>query len=103
MGRALLFHNQDNVAVALEDLAGGSDIPVAGAAPQLSVRALQDILFGHKVAVRDIADGNLIIKYGVPVGVATREIRTGEWVHIHNVRSSFVEQSSYLHQGDAGK
>ena len=42
---------------------------------------------GHKLAVRDIAEGEPVIKYGYPIGVASRAIKKGEWVHSHNLRS----------------
>ena len=42
---------------------------------------------GHKIASRDIRDGEKVIKYGHPIGFATRDIKKGEWVHTHNLRS----------------
>jgi (2R)-sulfolactate sulfo-lyase subunit alpha len=41
---------------------------------------------GHKIALRDLAAGERVIKYGVPIGVATRDIRAGEHVHVHNLK-----------------
>jgi len=42
---------------------------------------------GHKLAARDIKCGEQIIKYGYPIGVATTDIKAGEWVHTHNLKS----------------
>ena len=51
------------------------------------VRLREDIPFGHKFAIRPIAAGDEIIKYGYPIGRAVRDIQPGEHVHIHNVGS----------------
>lgn len=45
---------------------------------------------GHKVAARDIAAGEKIIKYGAPIGSAVRAIASGEHVHTHNVQSDYI-------------
>jgi altronate dehydratase len=49
--------------------------------------ALEEIPASHKIALRDIAGGEEIIKYGEPVAVSTRAIKRGEWVHTHNLES----------------
>ena len=46
------------------------------------------IPLGHKVAVRAIRRGDTVTKYGSPIGIASRDIRAGEHVHIHNLRST---------------
>jgi hypothetical protein len=52
------------------------------------------------VAARDIAAGEKIIKYGVPIGSATRDIGAGEHVHTHNVQSDYIP--TYLRE-DQGR
>jgi altronate dehydratase small subunit len=49
---------------------------------------VERIPFGHKFAVRDIGKGELVLKYGEPIGVATMDIGAGSYVHVHNVESS---------------
>jgi (2R)-sulfolactate sulfo-lyase subunit alpha len=85
-----LAHRQDDlVGVAVRDLDPG---PVVGgylSGPvTLSVRLTEAIPLGHKLALADIAAGADVIEYGQRVGVATRDIRQGEHVHVHNVRSA---------------
>ncbi len=70
----------DNVAVALQDLSAGQ---IVGA-----VKLLDAVPRGHKVAVRPIASGQAVVKYGYPIGRATRDIAAGEHVHCHNIASS---------------
>lgn len=54
-----------------------------------------DYQSGHKVALRDIAAGENIIKYGFPIGHATRAIRKGEVVHVDNIKTNLNEEISY--------
>jgi altronate dehydratase len=49
--------------------------------------ALEEIPASHKIALRDITQGEEIIKYGEIVAVSTRDIKKGEWVHTHNLES----------------
>lgn len=45
---------------------------------------------GHKIASRDIAAGEKIVKYGAPIGSATTAIPAGEHVHLHNMKSDYL-------------
>ena len=45
---------------------------------------------GHKFAVRPIQSGSRIVKYGAPIGVATRDVEAGEDVHTHNMASDYL-------------
>ena len=47
---------------------------------------LSDVPLGHKIALRDLAAGDQVIKYGISIGRATQDIREGEHVHVHNVK-----------------
>jgi (2R)-sulfolactate sulfo-lyase subunit alpha len=59
----------------------------------VSVEILEAIPLGHKLALADIAEGQDIIEYGQRVGIATRGIARGEYVHVHNVRSARWQNS----------
>lgn len=85
----------DNVATALEPLAIGS-VTLRGDAEIESVEAVTEVPAGHKIALRDIAPEEDIIKYGVVIGRATEAIQKGSWVHLHNIRSVYDERSSHL-------
>ena len=60
-----------------------------------------DVPAGHKLALGDIRAGEKIVKYGFPIGVATRDIKKGEWVHTHNVRTALDERADYLYAPSA--
>jgi hypothetical protein len=77
---------QDNVAVALRALRAGETVFLAGTACQ----ADRDVAVGHKLASRAIAQGETILKYNCPIGVATQDIPAGAYVHTHNVASSYL-------------
>jgi altronate dehydratase len=80
----LVIHPRDNVAVALRALAAGEQAIAKGLE---RFPALEEIPASHKIALREIAAGEEIIKYGETVAVSTRAIKRGEWVHTHNLES----------------
>ncbi len=57
--------------------------------------ALSGGMTGHKFALRDIAEGETVVKYGMPIGVATRPVAAGEHVHTHNLRTLLSERAEY--------
>jgi SAF domain len=78
----------DNVATALHDLLAGTEARVAGpSGEQPTLLLVQEIRLGHKAALQPIAEGDLVIKHGRPIGRATANIAAGEHVHVHNVIS----------------
>ncbi len=95
MKNAFQIHPVDNVATVLDD-AGAEAVLILGAPEPLEVLLTGPIALAHKVALRGIATGEAIVKFGVPIGVATESIERGDWVHLHNCRSALDERSSTL-------
>ena len=85
--RLLLLDPEDNVLTAIAPLAAGVMVTIGGAA---GVHIETAIPLGHKVAARAIAPGEKIVKYGAPIGSATRAIAPGQHVHLHNVKSDYL-------------
>lgn len=84
---AIIIDPEDNIATVLRDVAAGTDV-VAGCGDDVrTFPAVQDIPFGHKVAVRDIAKDEEILKYGEVIGAASMAIAKGEHAHVQNVVS----------------
>ncbi len=83
--RIIVIDARDNVATATEDLEA-KDVVEVGGRGRLEV--LQDIPFGHKLALCCISRGCQVVKYGEVMGTATRDIAAGEHVHVHNVEST---------------
>lgn len=78
------IHPKDNVAVALQDCPKGSTECIGGQ----NCLLLDDIPFGHKVAMLNLSAGTNVIKYGEPIGHATQPIQAGAWVHTHNLETN---------------
>ena len=57
-----------------------------------------NVLDGHKYARRDIKSGENIIKYGQPIGHATADIKAGEHVHTHNVKTNLSGKLDYIYE-----
>ena len=76
----------DNVAVALRTLKVGESFTLDGVT--LVIR--RNIAVGHKLAARAIAKGELIVKYGCPIGTATAAIDAGENLHAGNVETGYL-------------
>lgn len=77
----------DNVATCLKDMTAGQLAQTNLAGATHSVTLKNDIPFGHKLALCDIAKGDKVMKYAEVIGVASVAITAGEHVHIHNVES----------------
>jgi hypothetical protein len=101
MARCFKINPADNVATMLDDASAGP-VEVLGQA-ELSIALSEAVKIGHKIAICDIAAGQSVIKFGVSIGRASREIRAGQWVHLHNLTSDFDERSQTLdlHTGAA--
>ncbi len=95
MARAFVIHPGDNVATLLENTPADA-VTLTGLEGERSVRAFVPIAQAHKIAISPIAEGSPIIKYGQPIGKATREIRIGDWVHLHNCASNLDARSNTL-------
>ena len=88
--REFLVHNsRDNVGVAVVDIEPGREL--SGVALDngavLRISSLQPIPLGHKIALKDFKVGDTAIKYGEDIGKVVAEIRAGEHVHVHNLKT----------------
>lgn len=89
MRQSFLVHDADDaVGVAVQDISPGQQVTgrVQSTGATLQVQVVQSVPLGHKIALRDIASGEPVVKYGVSIGVATSDIRTGQHVHVHNLK-----------------
>ncbi len=78
------LHARDSVVVALKNFAAGQQITVGD-----QVVTLRDAVpAGHKVAIREIATDQPVIKFGWAIGTATAKIEPGQHVHTHNLRDN---------------
>lgn len=93
--RLLLLHAGDSVYVLRDQIAAGEMVMVAGTA----VAFPQALGLGHKIARVAMAEGEQVLKYGAPIGRATRPIAPGDHVHLHNLASDYTP--TYALEGKA--
>lgn len=96
---SIKINKDDTVAVALRPLEKGGAVNIDGG----TVQILDDIPKAHKFALKDIAKGQEVVKYGNPIGAATTDIKKGQWVHDHNVSSDADEgyRKEYVYSFDS--
>lgn len=87
--RVLCLRPDDDVGVVLGDLSAGEH--VAGPSGELVARS--SIPPGHKIAVKPVAAGSHVRKYGQSIGIARADIRVGDHVHTHNLAFEFHDDT----------
>jgi (2R)-sulfolactate sulfo-lyase subunit alpha len=90
MARGLIHSKEDDVCIATTDIKAEEEVMcvyLENPSNHVIVRSLQDIPLGHKIALRDLKRGDKVLKYGRVIGEVIRDIRKGEHVHIHNIRT----------------
>lgn len=90
------IHPVDAVAIAVEDLKAGQTVTAGGT----EVTLINDIPAGHKFALRDIPQGENIIKYAYPIGRAKCNIKKGEHIHTNNTGSNLSGIKEYTYSPD---
>jgi (2R)-sulfolactate sulfo-lyase subunit alpha len=87
----LLVHDKKDTVgvVVVEDLKAGTEMlcVVTEDNSSFHLTAKMDVPIGHKIALKDIAEGDTVWKYGQDIGKAIAPISVGEHVHVHNVKT----------------
>ncbi len=92
----LKLHPKDNVAVALKPLAAKTTLAFEGQ----TITLFEDIPQGHKIALKDLAQSQDVIKYGYPIGHLLANVKTGQWLHTHNVKTNLSGTLAYTYAPD---
>jgi (2R)-sulfolactate sulfo-lyase subunit alpha len=90
MIHCVLHDPRDSVAVVVvENVKAGMQLTglILDEDRTIELPCTQDIPIGHKVALRDMAVGDTVIKYGVDIGKVVQPIRKGEHAHVHNIKT----------------
>ncbi len=85
---AQLLRPNDDVATALADLPAGTLLHLRSGLVSREISLQQDLRTGHKFAVRALASGLRVRKYGEFIGRTTQAVAAGEWVHVHNLETN---------------
>jgi altronate dehydratase small subunit len=89
MKKVFVVEKQDNVGTAVgEPITTGDTVGTEGRVTNVTVKANNDIPYGHKIALVDIPKGAQVTKYALSIGSALTDIKAGDHVHIHNVESN---------------
>ena len=79
----------DNVATVFCELRGSDEVTIIDkSGGEANILSIEEIPYGHKIAIDNIAKGNEIIKYGEIIGRAVTDIELGDYVHVHNLEST---------------
>lgn len=77
---------KDNVATIISnEVTKGKIVPMVIQGAKLEVTANADIPYGHKIAIKPIAKGETVFKYGLSIGKAMEDIKVGDHVHVQNI------------------
>ena len=88
--KAIQIDAQDNVATTTSTVEANDDVEVLSPKGEvlLKTKTIERIIFGHKIALKELNVDDEIIKYGQVIGIAYKKIKIGEWVHTHNINSA---------------
>jgi len=102
MAKAIQIDDSDNVATVTSEVEEGEAVEVLSPEGEVISKpeALGSVPFGHKIALRPMERGEEIVKYGEVIGVASTDVKAGEWLHTHNVESARVPTSKLKEDGE---
>lgn len=93
MKEFIKINTRDNVVIALKNYKKDETITLDGD----SLTLLEDVSKGHKIALGNIEKDEDVIKYGMPIGHATTQIKKGEWIHTHNTKTNLKDLNNYAY------
>ncbi len=86
---AMIIEEGDSVATCLEKVEEGGDVRLMrNGRMGETLRANQAIPYIHKICVKPLKKGEHCLKYGLSIGVASRDIEVGDYIHVHNIESA---------------
>jgi (2R)-sulfolactate sulfo-lyase subunit alpha len=85
----LVHDEEDSVGVATTDIKAGETAQgkMIDTQETVTMKALMDIPLGHKIALNDFKEGGTVIKYGHDIGKVVADIKAGDHVHTHNLKT----------------
>ena len=86
---AMIIEKGDNVAICLEKVEKGESVRLMlNGKMGRTLKANQAIPYIHKICVKPLKKGEHCMKYGLSIGVASRDIQVGDYIHVHNIESA---------------
>lgn len=89
MIKFLVHDPADMVGVAVANIEAGETVTgkIQDSDKTIELKAISNIPLGHKIALKDIANGERVIKYHINIGKSVADIKAGEHVHTHNLKT----------------
>ncbi|GGW48335.1 UxaA family hydrolase [Arenibacter certesii] len=84
--KLIRLSENDNVLVVCCNIEPGEELQLENVRYVIN----EFVALGHKIALKDIAMGEPILKFNVVIGSAVRDIKKGQHVHVHNIKSDFI-------------
>lgn len=94
MEKVKKINDKDNIVVALADLEKGEVITISN--EEIVIK--DPIIMGHKIAPSDMQSGTTIIKYGYPIGNLIKDVKKGEHIHSHNLKTGLKGVIDYNYE-----
>ncbi|MBQ0034640.1 MAG: altronate dehydratase [Bacteroidales bacterium] len=91
MTQILKINEADNVVVAIQAQQKGAQIEIDGKV----ITVLEDVPAGHKIAIKDLAEGENVVKYGFPIGHAKEAKKAGSWMNENNIKTNLAGLLEY--------
>lgn len=89
----LKINPADNVVVAITDLKAGEIISDEGA----DVVLKEDVPAGHKVTLKNLTEGENVIKYGYPIGHVRQDVEAGKWINENQIQTNLSGLLEYTY------
>lgn len=89
MNDFIKIKDNDDVIVVLKDFPKGAIVD--------GITLLNDVKMGHKIALHDMKKGHKLIKYGNVIGILSADVKKGEWIHSHNLKTSLSSLAPSYH------
>lgn len=97
MQKIIKINDNDNVAVALIPIPAGEELDVNGS----KIVTNMEIPAGHKVALKDLGEGEAVYKYGFSIGNTKEPVKKGDWIHTHNIKTGLGDLLDYTYEPTA--
>ncbi len=85
----MIIDRQDHVATCISAIKRGETVELMiNGKKTKKIKATQNIPYAHKICVKPMKKGDHCLKYGLPIGSATKEVKVGDYIHVHNIDSN---------------
>lgn len=81
----VIKQGKDNVAVVSGDVKKGDCVCYRDGTHKVKMTALENIPIYHKICIRDLKKGDIVVKYGEGIGRVMEDVKRGGYIHIHNL------------------